>query len=150
MSVKNQRWVTHFVEVLLLHSDSTDGVTRVDKFVLQRLLLIITNLKSYWWRWISARSSKGSTLSALNTVAWGSWTPKIIYEISAPFVLARHIMCRWIIEFFLHFSVYFFASFYSNLPYCFPLVGQKTLVKIKHKGTVKNYIWIKLELLLKI
>lgn len=38
--------VTHFVEVLILHSNSTDGVTGVDKFIQQKLLLLHTNLKS--------------------------------------------------------------------------------------------------------
>lgn len=45
VSLNGKKWVTHFVEVMLLHFDSTDGVTRADKFLLQILLLLHTNLK---------------------------------------------------------------------------------------------------------
>ena len=39
--------VTHFVEVLILNSDPTDGITGLDEFLLQSLLLLDTDLKRH-------------------------------------------------------------------------------------------------------
>ena len=92
--VNRERWVTHFVEVLILHSDSTDGVTGVDKFIRQGLLLLDTNLKSYWWEWwISATSCTWRTVSVV--IHW-RLRPNISYQTSAPFSSLLDTLCWWI------------------------------------------------------
>lgn len=45
ISVWHSEWVTYFVEVLILHSNSADSVTGADELVLQRPLLLQANLK---------------------------------------------------------------------------------------------------------
>lgn len=45
VALEREREVTHFVEVLFFHSDSTDVVTGVEKFILQKNLLLDTRLK---------------------------------------------------------------------------------------------------------
>lgn len=97
---ERERWVTHFVEVLILHSDSTDGVTGVDKFIQQSLLLLDTNLKSYWWGWwISVNSCEGRTVSVLIHWRWMLMETKHhLSDECTVFILAWHIMCWWIIK----------------------------------------------------
>lgn len=42
---RHSEWVTYFIEVLILHSNSADGITGADELVLQRPLLLQANLK---------------------------------------------------------------------------------------------------------
>lgn len=92
--VNGERWVTHFVEVLILHSDSTDGVTGVDKFIRQGLLLLDTNLKSYWWEWwISVMSRTHRTVSVI--IHWRQ-RPNISYQMNATFSSLLDTLCWWI------------------------------------------------------